>query len=108
MASDNSFDVVSKIDMPELNNAMNQASREIETRFDFKGSKSEITLEKEEIVILSDDEFKLQNVLDILSGGIDSVLRGLGKSSIHDLTPDDILVPEGFTRTLGVPRAEAP
>lgn len=49
----------------------------------------------------------VENVLDILSGGIDSVLRGLGKSSIHDLTPDDILVPEGFTRTLGVPRAEA-
>ncbi|MEO3945030.1 YajQ family cyclic di-GMP-binding protein [Gorillibacterium sp. CAU 1737] len=68
MASDNSFDVVSKIDMPELNNAMNQASREIETRFDFKGSKSEITLDKEEIIILSDDEFKLQNVLDILIG----------------------------------------
>ena len=40
-----------------------------------------------------------------LSGGIDSALRGLGKSSIHDLTPEDILVPEGFTRTLGVPRA---
>lgn len=49
----------------------------------------------------------VENVLDILSGGIDSVLRGLGKSSIHDLTPDDILVPEGFTRTLGVPRAGA-
>ncbi|MFV8053774.1 pre-mycofactocin synthase MftD [Mycobacterium sp. 48b] len=49
----------------------------------------------------------VENVLDILSGGIDSALRGLGKSSIHDLTPDDILVPEGFTRTLGVPRADA-
>ncbi len=47
----------------------------------------------------------VENVLDILSGGIDSALRGLAKSSIHDLTPDDILVPEGFTRTLGVPKA---
>lgn len=47
----------------------------------------------------------VENVLDILSGGIDSALRGLGKSSIHDVTPDDILVPEGFTRTLGVPQA---
>ena len=45
----------------------------------------------------------VENVLDILSGGIDSALRGLGKSSIHDLTPDDILIPQGFTRTLGVP-----
>ncbi|CRZ16139.1 pre-mycofactocin synthase MftD [Mycolicibacterium neworleansense] len=49
----------------------------------------------------------VENVLDILSGGIDSALRGLGKSSIHDLTPDDILVPEGFTRTLGVPPADS-
>nr|WP_327533764.1 pre-mycofactocin synthase MftD [uncultured Mycolicibacterium sp.] len=47
----------------------------------------------------------VENVLDILSGGIDSALRGLGRSSIHDLTPDDILIPEGFTRTLGAPRA---
>ncbi len=45
----------------------------------------------------------VENVLDILHGGIDSALRGLAKSSIHDLTPDDILIPEGFTRTLGVP-----
>jgi L-lactate dehydrogenase (cytochrome)/glycolate oxidase len=45
----------------------------------------------------------VENVLDILSGGVDSALRGLGKSSIHDLTPDDILIPDGFTRALGVP-----
>ena len=43
----------------------------------------------------------VENVLDILQGGIDSALRGLGKSSVHDLTPEDILVPDGFTRTLG-------
>ncbi|GAA2568195.1 pre-mycofactocin synthase MftD [Mycolicibacterium diernhoferi] len=47
----------------------------------------------------------VENVLDVLSGGIDSALRGLAKSSIHDLTPEDILIPEGFTRTLGVPKA---
>ena len=45
----------------------------------------------------------VENVLDILHGGIDSALRGLGKASIHDLGPDDILVPPGFTRALGVP-----
>ena len=45
----------------------------------------------------------VENVLDILSGGIDSALRGLGKSSVHDLTPEDVLVPPGFTRDLGVP-----
>ena len=45
----------------------------------------------------------VENVLDILSSGIDSALRGLGKSSVHDLTPEDVLVPPGFTRDLGVP-----
>jgi cyclic-di-GMP-binding protein len=66
MATENSFDIVSKVDMQEVNNAINQAQKEIETRFDFKNSKSSIELEKEEIAIASDDEFKLQNVLDIL------------------------------------------
>ncbi|MBP1155936.1 MULTISPECIES: YajQ family cyclic di-GMP-binding protein [unclassified Paenibacillus] len=66
MSSENSFDIVSKLDIQELNNAINQAEKEIATRFDFKGSKSSITLEKEELVVISDDEFKLQNVLDIL------------------------------------------
>jgi isopentenyl diphosphate isomerase/L-lactate dehydrogenase-like FMN-dependent dehydrogenase len=43
----------------------------------------------------------VENVLDILRGGIDSALLGMGRSSVHDLTPADILVPPGFTRTLG-------
>jgi L-lactate dehydrogenase (cytochrome)/glycolate oxidase len=45
----------------------------------------------------------VENVLDILRGGIDSALRGLGKSSIHELTPEDVIVPDGFTRALGLP-----
>ena len=44
----------------------------------------------------------VENVLDILHGGIDSAMRGISKASIHDLTPDDIVVPPGFTRALGV------
>jgi pre-mycofactocin synthase len=44
----------------------------------------------------------VENVLDILSGGIDSALRAIGKASIRDLTPDDIVIPPGFTRELGV------
>ncbi len=43
----------------------------------------------------------VENVLDILRGGIDSALLGLGRASVHDLTPDDVVVPPGFTRTLG-------
>ncbi len=49
----------------------------------------------------------VENVLDILRGGIDSALLGLGHSAIHDLTPDDIVIPPGFTRTLGAGRAAA-
>ncbi len=44
----------------------------------------------------------VENVLDILRGGVDSALMGLGKSSIHELTREDILIPDGFTRALGV------
>jgi heme/flavin dehydrogenase (mycofactocin system) len=44
----------------------------------------------------------VENVLDILRGGIDSALLGLGRASVHDLTRDDVLVPDGFTRELGV------
>jgi pre-mycofactocin synthase len=49
----------------------------------------------------------VENVLDILRGGIDSVLLGLGHSSVHDLTPDDLVIPPGFTRTLGADPAAA-
>ncbi len=68
MADQNSFDVVSKVDMQEAKNAIDQALKEIHQRFDFKGTKTELTLkEKEnELVIVSDDEYKLKSVVDIL------------------------------------------
>lgn len=68
MADQNSFDVVSKVDMQEAKNAIDQALKEINQRFDFKGTKTELTLkEKEnELVIVSDDEYKLKSVVDIL------------------------------------------
>jgi uncharacterized protein YajQ (UPF0234 family) len=75
MAAENSFDIVSKIDMAEVTNAVNQAMKEISQRFDFKGSKSNITQEKEDLVIVSDDEFKLKSVVDILQGKL--VKRGV-------------------------------
>ncbi len=70
MAEDFSFDVVSRVDMQEVKNAVQQAQKEISQRFDFRGSKSEIDLDEknETITLKSDDEFKLQNVADILMG----------------------------------------
>jgi hypothetical protein len=75
MAAENSFDIVSKIEMTEVTNAVTQALKEIGQRFDFKGSKSSITQEKDALVILSDDEFKLKSVVDILQGKL--VKRGV-------------------------------
>jgi len=66
MASEYSFDVVSKVDMQEMNNAVQQSLKEIETRFDFKGSKSDIKLENDQLTVTSDSDFKLQSVVDIL------------------------------------------
>jgi hypothetical protein len=67
MASDNSFDVVSKIDMQEVSNAIQQAVKEIHTRFDLKDSKSEIAMDgKDAITLSSADEYKLKAVTDIL------------------------------------------
>lgn len=66
MAAENSFDIVSKIDMSEVTNAITQAMKEISQRFDFKGSKSNITQEKDDLIIVSDDEYKLKSVIDIL------------------------------------------
>ncbi len=66
MAQDNSFDIVSKVDFPEVSNAVTMAMKEIATRYDFKGSKSSVTLEKEELVLVSDDEYKLDQLKDVL------------------------------------------
>ena len=57
--------------------------------------------------LAADGQAGVENVLDILRGGIDSAILGLGRSSIHDLTPDDLVIPPGFTRTLGTPQAAA-
>lgn len=68
MADQNSFDVVSKVEMQEVKNAVDQTLKEIHQRFDFKGTKTTLTLnEKEsELTMVSDDEYKLKSVLDIL------------------------------------------
>jgi uncharacterized protein YajQ (UPF0234 family) len=72
---DNSFDVVSKIDLAEVSNAIQQALKEIHTRFDLKDSKSNIELDKDGIVLHSADEYKLKAVNDVLQAKL--VKRGV-------------------------------
>ena len=68
MPSDSSFDIVSKVDMQEVDNAINQTRKEIIQRYDFKGSKTSIELKQKEneIIVLSDDDFKMKATVDIL------------------------------------------
>lgn len=80
MAKENSFDIVSNIDMAEVNNAINQTMKEVQQRFDFKGSKSDITVEGTDLVITSDDEFKLKSLNDILQAKL--VKRGVSLKAL--------------------------
>ena len=78
---DNTFDIVSNIDLQEVSNAVNQAQKEIINRFDFKGSKSKIELEEDSLMLFSDDDFKLKNVVDILESKL--VKRGVQLKSLR-------------------------
>ena len=75
MPTDSSFDIVSRIDRQELDNALNQARKEIENRFDFKHSKTSIESDDKKITLVSDDELKMRNVIDIVQGK--AVKRGI-------------------------------
>jgi uncharacterized protein YajQ (UPF0234 family) len=68
MAAESSFDVVSKVDMQEVKNAVDQAQREIDTRFDFKGSTSTIELDEKAgtIALASDNEVRMKALVDVL------------------------------------------
>jgi uncharacterized protein YajQ (UPF0234 family) len=66
MAAENSFDIVCKVDMQEVTNALDQSRREVDTRYDLKGAKNDIKLEKQDITITSADDMKLKAVVDIL------------------------------------------
>lgn len=66
MAKDSSFDIVSEVDFSEVTNAVTLVTKEIKTRYDFKGSKSSVTVDNEEIVLVSDDEYKLEQLKDVL------------------------------------------
>ncbi|MDY6029073.1 MAG: YajQ family cyclic di-GMP-binding protein [Acidaminococcaceae bacterium] len=66
MAKDSSFDVVSQVDMQEMDNAVNQVRKEIEQRYDFRGSNASIDLGEKEIKLAAEDEYKLGAIIDML------------------------------------------
>ena len=89
MASQHSFDVVSKIDLQEVTNALHQATKEMQTRYDFKGSKSSVELnaKEHEIVVLADDDLKRRAVLDILQNKL--IKRGVPLKGLTYGNPAD-------------------
>ena len=66
MAKENSFDIVSKVSLEEVTNAVHQTMKEVRQRFDVKGSQSDVKLEDSELVLVSDDDYKLKALIDIL------------------------------------------
>jgi uncharacterized protein YajQ (UPF0234 family) len=76
-----SFDIVSVVDMQEVDNAVNQAVKEIRQRYDFKGSKCEVALEKDVIKVLADDDFRLKAVVDVLQSKF--VKRGVSLKALQ-------------------------
>jgi len=92
MPADNSFDIVCKVDMQEVTNAVDQARREVDTRYDLKGSKNELKLEKTELQITSADEMKLKAVVDILQSKLHK--RGV---PLKALTYGDVEAAAGST-----------
>ncbi|MEX0737220.1 MAG: YajQ family cyclic di-GMP-binding protein [Bacteroidota bacterium] len=77
MAQQSSFDIVSQVDLQEVDNALNQARKEITQRYDFKDSKTSIELNQKEktVTLLSDDDFKLKSVIDIVQSKL--IKRGV-------------------------------
>ncbi|HEY1169821.1 MAG TPA: YajQ family cyclic di-GMP-binding protein [Verrucomicrobiae bacterium] len=89
-----SFDIVSEVNPMELQNAINQAQKELANRFDFKGSKAEIILEKNEIKLSAADQFKMKALVEIVIGKI--AKRNISLKSVDQGEPD--LSPLGHAR----------
>ena len=110
MVPQSSFDIVSQIDLQEVDNAVNQAKKELQTRFDFKGSKSTLEFLKEEkkIRIIADDDMKLRNLQDILKTRMAS--RKISQKALDFKTPEkafDGCLRQEVTLTQGIPQEKA-
>ena len=89
-----SFDIVSQVNSMEIENAVNIAKKELVNRFDFKGSKAEIVLEKSEIKLSAEDQFKMQNLVEIVLGKI--AKRNISMKNVEQCPAD--LSPLGHAR----------
>ncbi len=89
--AEHSFDIVSKVDIQEVSNAIHQAMKEIKQRFDFRGSKSNIELDRgrNEILVLSDDAYKLKSVIDVLQSKL--IKRKVSLKALHYGKVEDAL-----------------
>lgn len=80
MAKENTFDIVSKTDYAEVTNALNQTTKEVSQRFDFKGSRAAVELQGKDLVLTAEDDTKLRNMNDILQGKL--VKRGVSLKAL--------------------------
>jgi uncharacterized protein YajQ (UPF0234 family) len=103
-----SFDIVSKVDMQEVDNAVNQTIKEIAQRYDFKGSKSEVTMEKDSIKVLADDDFRLKAIIDILQSkflkrgiSIKALKYGKAEAASGSMVRQIITVQQGISKEQG-------
>jgi uncharacterized protein YajQ (UPF0234 family) len=109
MAQQNTFDIVSNIEHTEVVNSINQALKEVQTRFDFKGSKSNIETEGEEAIILaSEDDYKLKSLNDILQTKFvkrNVPLKGLNYGKIEQALGGTVR--QRITLQQGIPQEKA-
>src|ERR1041385_3195724 len=89
-----SLDIVPKVNAMEIENAVNQAKKELATRFDFKGSNAEIVLEKNEIKLSAEDQFRIKALVEIVIGKL--AKRGISLKNVDKGEPD--LSPLGHAR----------
>ncbi len=105
---ENSFDIVSKIDLQEVSNAIQQALKEIHQRFDLKDSKSDITLDKDGITLASADDYKLKAVNDVLQAKLVKrgvPLKGLSYGTIEPAAGSTVR--QKVTMQQGIPTEKA-
>jgi len=89
-----SFDIVSEVDKQELDNALNQARKELATRFDFKGTHTEILLEKDKVLLIADDASRLRGLREIVVGKLSK--RGVDLRNVEQVEPE--ISPLGHAR----------